>query len=224
MSVSGSVHDTTVTSAKIDTLHICLSFPPSSAFSSTVTPPILHFTLTMSMTDINAEPVASLDDPEPERVLTLESKQGDHFRVAQVVAIQSKLVQTTVEGDKESTHVPLHQVSTATLARVVEYMNHHHNNPAAAIPKPLRSAAIEEAVSEWDAKFIKLTVDELFELVLAANYLDCPPLLELACAKIASMIKGKTPVQIKKTFGAAQLPTATERQAADDQQQWESQK
>ena len=38
----------------------------------------------------------------------------------------------------------------------------------------------------------------LFELILAANFMDIKPLLDLACAKVASMIKGKTPEDIRK--------------------------
>lgn len=37
----------------------------------------------------------------------------------------------------------------------------------------------------------------LFNLTLAANYLDIKPLLDLCCAKIASMIKNKTPEEIR---------------------------
>ncbi len=34
----------------------------------------------------------------------------------------------------------------------------------------------------------------------AANYMDIKPLLDLTCAKVASMIKGKTPEEIRKVF------------------------
>jgi len=40
----------------------------------------------------------------------------------------------------------------------------------------------------------------LFELILAANYMDIKPLLDLTCATVASMIKGKTPDVIRATF------------------------
>ena len=41
---------------------------------------------------------------------------------------------------------------------------------------------------------------EIFEIVLAANYLHIVSLMELACAKIASLIKGKSTDEIRKTF------------------------
>ena len=43
-------------------------------------------------------------------------------------------------------------------------------------------------------------IEEIFEIVLAANYLHIVSLMELACAKIASLIKGKSTDEIRKTF------------------------
>jgi hypothetical protein len=45
-------------------------------------------------------------------------------------------------------------------------------------------------VPEWDAKFVEVEQEMLFELILAANYMDIKSLLDLTCAKVASMIKG----------------------------------
>merc|ERR1711964_833960 len=39
-------------------------------------------------------------------------------------------------------------------------------------------------------------------LILAANYMDIKSLLHLGCAKIATLIKGKSPEEIKKILGA----------------------
>jgi len=55
-------------------------------------------------------------------------------------------------------------------------------------------------VPKWDADFVNIEQETLFELILAANYMDIKSLLDLTCAKVASMIKGKTPEQIRQTF------------------------
>ena len=50
------------------------------------------------------------------------------------------------------------------------------------------------------ADFVDVDQEVLFELILAANYMDVKALLDLCCAKVASMMKGKTAEQIRKTF------------------------
>ena len=67
-----------------------------------------------------------------------------------------------------------------------------------------------EHVDQKDAKFIEIeNLEELFDIILAANYLDIKSLLDLSCAKVATLIKGfhlnniilgKTPEQIRQTF------------------------
>jgi S-phase kinase-associated protein 1 len=53
-------------------------------------------------------------------------------------------------------------------------------------------------VQKFYVDFIKsMDKDEFYHLTLAANYLDIKPLLDLCCANIASMIKGKTPEEIR---------------------------
>ena len=61
------------------------------------------------------------------------------------------------------------------------------------IEKPLKSANMADVVSPWDANFVELDHEMLFELILAANYVDIKSLLDLSCAKVASMMKDKSP-------------------------------
>ena len=42
-----------------------------------------------------------------------------------------------------------------------------------------------EVTAAWDAEFMALDQDTSFSMILAANYLDIPSLLDLSCAGIA---------------------------------------
>jgi len=59
----------------------------------------------------------------------------------------------------------------------------------------------DEAIWTWDAQFMDgLSQDEVFDLLLAANYLNHEALLQLCEAKVASGIKGQTEEQIYENF------------------------
>ena len=77
---------------------------------------------------------------------------------------------------------------------------HSTSGRSIAIQKPLVSPNLVEVVGEWDADFVSVDQEMVFEIILAANNLDIPSLLDLACAKVASLIKGKTPEEIRETF------------------------
>ena len=101
--------------------------------------------------DVKDELVMGLDDGGDEKRLKLVSQEGDKFEVTKKVAVQSELVKTMAEGDKEENEIPLPNVKASVLKKVVEYMRYHVDNPAREIEKPLKSANMAEVVSQWDA-------------------------------------------------------------------------
>jgi len=162
----------------------------------------------------------SLDDEENES-LTLNSQEGKAFEIQREVAMMSALVKTMYEGDKQQTSIPLQNVKSAILEKVINYMQFHHKNPAKEIDKPLKSSNMREVVGEWDATFVDDCDQEcLFELILASNYMDIKPLLDLACAKVASMIKGKSPEEIRRRFNIVNDFTPEEEEAVRAENKW----
>merc|ERR1719473_847480 len=112
------------------------------------------------------------------------------------------MVANVLEGDKPAVDIPIKQVQKDTLALVLKYLEHHKGTSPAEIAKPIRSVEMKKIVDSWDADFIdKLGKKDLFELILAANYMDIKSLLHLGCAKVATMIKGKSPEEIKQILG-----------------------
>ncbi|KAJ1330788.1 hypothetical protein BSLG_009240 [Batrachochytrium salamandrivorans] len=92
----------------------------------------------------------------------------------------------------------------ANITLVVEYCTHHKDDPQ---PPPsdikedfdtIRRRA--DDISEWDTQFINIENDDIFELILAANYMDIKPLLDLGCMTVANRIRGKSPEEIRTAF------------------------
>ena len=75
-------------------------------------------------------------------------------------------------------------------------------------------------ILEWDADFCKVDQGTLFELILAANYLDIKGLLDLTCKTVANMIKGKTPEEIRKTFNIKNDFTPEEEEIVRKENEW----
>jgi S-phase kinase-associated protein 1 len=94
------------------------------------------------------------------------SQDLDKIPVPKKVATMSELVKTMAEGDKDEKEIPLPNVKTPVLNKVVAYMKYHVDNPAKEIEKPLKSANMNEVVSQWDSDFIDVDQELLFELIL----------------------------------------------------------
>eukprot|EP00644_Phytophthora_capsici_P009178 jgi/Phyca11/526054/estExt2_fgenesh1_pm.C_PHYCAscaffold_60149 len=149
--------------------------------------------------------------PSTENKVKLVSMDGEAFEVETPVAVLSELVKTLVADDQdegdEIQEIPLPNVKGHVLAKVVEFCRHHKDAPMADIQKPLKSANLSEC-------------ELLFELILAANYMDIKSLLDLSCAKVATMIKGKTPEEIRATFGITEEFTEEEQQRILEENKW----
>jgi len=112
--------------------------------------------------------------------------------------------------------------SKIVLEKCISFAEHHSNQsfPYPAIEKPLKSNNMHEVVSRFDADLVDCEQDILFELILIANDLQFKELLDLTCATVASMIKGKTPEEIRKTFNIVNDFTPEEEAQVREENKW----
>ncbi len=152
----------------------------------------------------------------------LVSKEGDQFKVSRKLAMLSTLCGTMLEDANadEEPLLPLPAVPSAILARIVTFCVHYLEDPMKEIPKPLPSTDMVEAAGEWYAAYAAMPQDDLMDVILAANYMDLRPLLELACAKVASQVKGKTIDEIRTTFGIVNDFTPEEEAQVREENRW----
>jgi S-phase kinase-associated protein 1 len=143
----------------------------------------------------NTEEIVSLDE-ETTRMIKLISSDDQVFEIDAKSASLSKLVATAVDSDDTAVDIAVPSVKADTLAHIVEYLKHHKGTVPQAIAKPLRFKSMSDVCGydTWDGAFIDTIGEDrqqLYEVILAANYMDIHSLLHLGCAKIASLIKGE---------------------------------
>ena len=75
-------------------------------------------------------------------------------------------------GDKK-VEVPLPNVGTNTLKKVIEYLAHYQEDAMQTIQSPLQADTFDGVVpQQWYRDFVNVERTELFELVSAANYME----------------------------------------------------
>ncbi|KAI5010134.1 hypothetical protein ZWY2020_012271 [Hordeum vulgare] len=131
---------------------------------------------------------------EGEKKITLKSSDGEEFDVDKTVVMESQTLRHMIEDECADNVISFPNVNSKILSKVIEYCKQH----VQVRPKPADSTAANAAANSstsapaatpaptvdmksWDAEFIKVDQATLYDLILAANYLDIKGLLDLIC-------------------------------------------
>ena len=157
---------------------------------------------------------------DADKKIILVSSDGEKVEISSKAVKLSILVKGIIDDYPDDAEVPLNNVKSNILKKIKEFLDHYENLETKEIERPLPSQNFKECVPEWDYKYIDVDIDLIFELILAANYMDIKPLLELASAKVASIIKGKNTEEIRKTFNITNDFTPEEEQQILEENKW----
>lgn len=133
--------------------------------------------------------------------IKLRSNDGEVFEVDLKVAKISTVIKDMIDigvGGDDGEPCPLKEVSGRILKMVIEWLKYHRDDPP--IPDDVVLEKRTDDIDTWDVEFVKGDMKTLYDLTMAANYLDIQGLLDLTCKTMAKMIKGKTTDQIRETF------------------------
>jgi S-phase kinase-associated protein 1 len=156
-------------------------------------------------------------------IIRLQSSDGEIFPVDIAVAKKSNTIKTMLDdlgvedGDEEI--VPLPNVDANILKKVIEWSSFHKDDPEPTDDDEY-SERIRNEIPSWDTDFLKVDQSTLFEIILAANYLDIKGLLEVGCKTVANMMKGKSPEEIRKIFNIKNDLTPEEEEAIRKENEW----
>lgn len=160
----------------------------------------------------------------PNEILTVSLKAADSSALFKGV-----LEEVRAQGDDgfrevlETQPYPIDNYPTEVLRKVFDFMEYHADNPMAPIPAPINSD-FEKDLSEYDRQYIgglpmsgevPVSITKLLEV---ANYLTIPNLLDLLCAKVASVILATADNKplFQETFNLPSTLTETEEQEIEE--------
>lgn len=158
------------------------------------------------------------------QTIKVQSSDGDVFDVEPEVIKLSNTINTMLQDlgmdpEEQSEAIPLQNVNAAILKKVIQWCQYHKDDPPPAEDDDNKEKRTDD-ISSWDAEFLKVDQGTLFELILAANYLDIKGLLDVTCKTVANMIKGKTPDEIRRTFNIKNDFTPEEEEQIRKENAW----
>lgn len=81
---------------------------------------------------------------------------------------------------------------------MIEWCEHHKDDPLPEVNPDYRRMIAD--IEYWDQKFLQVDEKMFFDIIMASNYLDIKPLLDVCCKTVANMIQGKSPEEIRRTL------------------------
>lgn len=92
----------------------------------------------------------------------MKSSDGETFDVDEAVAVESQTIKHMIEDDCADNGIPLPNVSSKILSKVIEYCKKHVELQKAVAD----DKTAEDDLKAWDADFAKVDQATLFDLIL----------------------------------------------------------
>uniref|UniRef100_M1DIY0 SKP1 n=1 Tax=Solanum tuberosum TaxID=4113 RepID=M1DIY0_SOLTU len=96
------------------------------------------------------------------KLITLNTSDGEEFKLDEVVAVRSEVIKNIVQNvDYTSNVIPLSNFNGKTMTKRVKYWKKHSEE-----------GVTEDQLKNFDQDFLKMSQSELFDVLLAAQFLD----------------------------------------------------
>ena len=161
-----------------------------------------------------------MDDTET-KTIKIITKEGKELEISKKAAELSELLKQTINDFPNEDKFPLNEIDEKNARKVKEYLNHFNGKAPPEIGKPLKSNIMKNVTDEWSANFVDtMSLDDIINLDVAANYMGINCLLDLCSAKISTFFKDKTEEEILKEFDISEPLTEEEKNKIREENKW----
>ena len=158
---------------------------------------------------------------------TFETSDSITFTISKNVCrlfttLENLVIDCQNSGEPEN-KIPLPEISSVVLQQCLDYAKlYTENHGVKQLTEEERQDKTKYlTVNEWEKEFLsKFNHTQLFDLILAANYLDNKHLLECACKTAAKDMTTKTDEEIRQMWGVQNDFTPEEQLLYEEEKKW----
>ena len=156
-----------------------------------------------------------------ESSIKLILKDQKEIEITKKAAELSELLKNSINEYPNETSFNLNDIDEKSGEKIKEFLTHYNGTAPAEIEKPITSNEMKNLTDEWSANFVdKMSIDELVNLTVAANHMGINSLLDLCCAKVASLCKDKSEDEIYKAFNINEPFSDEEKKKIMEENKW----
>ena len=137
--------------------------------------------------------------------INLESNDKTVFSVDVEVAKKSITLRDLMmnygieeRGDEDGDPIPLLEVDAANLEKLLHWAEEHKDDPPA--PTDDETKYRTDNICDFDKEFFNMDQAALLQLIHAANFMNMPDFLLVACRTVANLIKERDVKEIREYF------------------------
>ena len=149
------------------------------------------------------------------------TKEGKEFTLSKKSCELSELLKSAINDYPTETSYPLNELDEKNAELIKEFLSHFNGEAPKEIEKTIKSNEMKNLTDEWSSNFIdKIPLEDLTNLTVAANYMGINSLLDLCCAKVATMCKDKNEDEILKMFKISETFNEEEKNKIKSENKW----
>uniref|UniRef100_A0A915CZC0 Skp1-related protein n=1 Tax=Ditylenchus dipsaci TaxID=166011 RepID=A0A915CZC0_9BILA len=166
----------------------------------------------------------AMDVPASGQV-TVKTQGGELYQVGLAIISQCKTFSQMYEdlnlAAGDHFEFPIPAVTSKVFEKVLQWCENHIGAPEPVIQEdPATRERIWFQLTDDEKAFFNVPVEQLGELMAAANYLDMKSLYLFGCQTFAALLKDKTPEQIRELLELKDDMTEEEKDAIRKKNVW----
>ncbi|KAE9555898.1 hypothetical protein FO519_000878 [Halicephalobus sp. NKZ332] len=137
---------------------------------------------------------------ESTALYTLVSSDNVEFKVSDKILGQSEVFKHMMNVCDDTKKIPVSDIDGQTLDKIIRFCEHYEKDSPYVPPSGENPDRILPSPDSWDMQFLLIPHDDLSKVIVGANYLDIPRLIDCCCDRLGLMVQGRSVEELRKIF------------------------